>query len=79
MTDQPALPTAPNEGPGWYEVINPRNATTNIAYVHEDGTLYLPEGDALTHEEFAFAAARGNTHRLIRADEILPHTEEAQP
>ncbi|MEU3851762.1 hypothetical protein [Streptomyces sp. NPDC029554] len=57
-----------NTGPGWYEVISPR-ATTCIAYVHEDGSLYLPEGDALTHEEFAFAAARGNAHRLIRADE----------
>lgn len=58
----------PNSGPGWYEVINPRTATTNIAYVHEDGTLYLPEDD-LTADEFAFAAARGNAHRLVRADE----------
>lgn len=58
-----------NSGPGWYEVINPRNTTTNIAFVHEDGSLYLPEGDALTSDEFAFAAARGNAHRLVRADE----------
>ena len=59
-----------NSGPGWYEVINPRNATTSIAYVHENGDLYLPEGDAgLTPDEFAFAAARGNAHRLVRADE----------
>ena len=58
-----------NSGPGWYEVINPRNATTNIVFVHEDGSLYLPEGDGLTPEEFAFAAARGNAHRLVRADE----------
>ncbi|MFJ1869937.1 hypothetical protein [Streptomyces chartreusis] len=58
-------------GPGWYEVINPRNATTSIAYVHENGTLYLPEGDeALTPEEFAFAAAQGKAHRLIRADDV---------
>lgn len=57
-----------NAGPGWYEVITPR-ATTCIAYVHEDGSLYLPEGDALTAEEFAFAAARGNAHRLVRADD----------
>lgn len=62
--------TDANAGPGWYEVINPRNATTNIALVHEDGSLYLPEGDdALTADEFAFAAARGNAHRLVRADE----------
>jgi hypothetical protein len=52
-------------------VISPR-ATTCIAYVHEDGSLYLPEGDALTHEEFAFAAARGNAHKLVRADEAQP-------
>jgi hypothetical protein len=57
-----------NSGPGWYEVITPR-ATTCIAYVHEDGSLYLPEGDALTANEFAFAAARGNAHRLVRADD----------
>ncbi|CAL9647410.1 hypothetical protein [Streptomyces sp. enrichment culture] len=56
-----------NSGPGWYEVITPR-ATTCIAYVHEDGSLYLPEGD-LSEEEFAFAAARGMAHRLVRADE----------
>ncbi|MFJ6066547.1 hypothetical protein ACIQHU_26325 [Streptomyces tendae] len=61
-----------NSGPGWYEVITPR-ATTCIAYVHEDGSLYLPEGD-LTAEEFAFAAARGNVHRLVRADD-QPATE----
>jgi len=59
-----------NSGPGWYEVINPRNATTCIALVYEDGSLYLPEGEALTPEEFAFAAARGNAHRLVRADEM---------
>lgn len=62
-----------NSGPGWYEVINPRNATTRIALVHEDGSLYLPEGEeALTADEFAFAAARGNAHRLVRADDQEP-------
>lgn len=59
-----------NSGVGWYEVINPRNATTSIAYVAENGDLYIPEGDAgLTPDEFAFAAARGMAHRLIRADD----------
>jgi len=70
--EQPGTETQaanPNVGPGWYEVINPRNATTCIALVYDDGSLYLPEGDDLTHEEFAFAAARGNAHRLVRADE----------
>lgn len=61
-----------NSGPGWYEVIHPRNATTCIVGVYEDGSLYLPEGDDLTAEEFAFAAARGNAHRLVRADDPDP-------
>ncbi|MFI2081485.1 hypothetical protein ACH43Y_14195 [Streptomyces rubiginosohelvolus] len=65
MTTRPA--TDLNSGPGWYEVIHPRNTTTCIAYVQENGDLYLPEGDDLTPEEFAFAAARGNAHRLVRA------------
>jgi hypothetical protein len=60
-----------NSGPGWYEVISPRNATTCIVLVYEDGSLYLPEGeDALNETEFAFAAARGQAHRLVRADEV---------
>lgn len=62
-------PTPPNAGEGWYEVINPRGATTNIAHVSENGDLYLPEGEAaLSADEFAFAAARGDAHLLVRAD-----------
>lgn len=58
-----------NSGPGWYEVINPRGATTCIAYVHENGDLYLPEDvDSMSQVEFEFAAARSNAHRLVRAD-----------
>jgi hypothetical protein len=73
-----------NSGPGWYEVISPR-ATTCIVYVFEDGSLYLPEGEeSLNPTEFAFAAARGNAHRLVRADEVQaavsqPDTAEAYP
>ncbi|MET9138867.1 hypothetical protein [Streptomyces parvulus] len=77
---QPPTPTDCNSGPGWYEVVTPR-ATTCIAYVHEDGSLYLPEGDP-TEEEFAFAAARGMAHRLVRADEqhaAGARQDEAQP
>jgi hypothetical protein len=67
--------TDANSGPGWYEVISPR-ATTCIVYVHEDGTLYLPEGeDALNLTEFTFAAARGNAHKLVRADEVQDSKE----
>ncbi|MEV0441848.1 hypothetical protein AB0I46_23220 [Streptomyces spectabilis] len=71
------------EASPWYEVINPRNATTSIALVHDNGELYLPEGpDALTVEEFHFAAARGKAYRLMRVDEAMAvaqaeHTPEA--
>lgn len=64
---------------GWFEVINPRNTTTRIAYVHENGELYLPEGpDALTAEEFTFAAARDKVHRLIRVDEAMAVADKEQ-
>lgn len=59
----------PNSGAGWYEVIHPAKATTHIAYVHEDGSIYFPEGtQVLDRHEFDFAAARGRAHRMIRAD-----------
>lgn len=55
-------------GSGWYEVIHPSRATTHVAYVYEDGSIYFPEGEQLLdRHEFAFAAARGNVHRLVRA------------
>lgn len=58
-------------GVGWYEVIHPSRATTHIAYVHEDGSIYFPEGDyPLSEHEFAFAAATGRAHRLVRADAV---------
>lgn len=66
----------PNAGPGWYEIIHPGSATTHIAYVYEDGSIYLPEGDALSRDELAFASARGLAHRLVRADELAAHDAE---
>lgn len=58
-----------NSGPGWYEVIHPSKATTHIAYVYEDGSIYFPEGkQVLGRHEFEFAAAQGKAHRLVRAD-----------
>ncbi|GGH34109.1 hypothetical protein [Microbacterium album] len=57
-----------NSGTGWYEVIHPQTATTEIVRVMEDGSIYCPEG-VLTREEFAFASARGRVHRLVRADD----------
>lgn len=66
------------ESSDWYEVINPRNATTYIALVYEDGSLYLPEGEDLTEEEFHFAAARGTAYRLIRMDAAMAVADEEQ-
>lgn len=71
-TDQtPALARAAkadNHGVGWYEVIHPTAATTLLAYVHEDGSVYFPETND-GRAEFEFAAARGKVHRLVRADD----------
>ena len=61
-----------NSGPGWFEVIHPTRATTHIVYVHEDGSLYFPEGaQVLDHHEFAFADARGMAHRLVRSAALV--------
>ncbi|MEL3944835.1 hypothetical protein [Streptomyces sp. LNU-CPARS28] len=88
--EQPAAPSTPADldvrralyeadSSSWYEVINPRNATTSIALVHDDGSLYLPEGpDALTVEEFHFAAARGRTYRMMRVDEAMAVADAEQ-
>lgn len=57
-----------NSGPGWYEVIHPAAATTEIVRVMEDGSIYCPEG-VITRGEFLYAAARGKAHRLVRADD----------
>ena len=57
-------------GVGWYEVIHPSDATTHIAYVHEDGSIYLPEGPALDRHEFEFASARGKVRKLVRVDDL---------
>lgn len=62
-------------GVGWYEVIHPANATTLLAYVHEDGSVYFPETND-GRAEFEFAAARGNVHRLIRADSLAQHRDD---
>lgn len=71
--------TDPNSGVGWYEVIHPSAATTHIVYVHEDGSIYFPEGEqCLGRHEFEFAAARGNAHRLVRAD-AQPGDLESRP
>ena len=61
-----------NSGPGWFEVIHPSHATTHIVYVHEDGSLYFPEGtQVLDRHEFAFADLQGHAHRLVRSDALV--------
>lgn len=73
LADAGLLAPAPlrEGGVGWYEVIHPSRATTHVAYVHEDGSIYFPEGtQVLDSHEFAFAAARGRAYRLVRADAV---------
>jgi hypothetical protein len=58
---------------GWYEFVSPSEAaTTHIAYVYEDGSVYLPEGpDVVTEEQFRLAAATNRFWRLVR-EEVSP-------
>lgn len=61
-----------DSGPGWFEVIHPSHATTHIVYVHEDGSLYFPEGtQVLDRHEFAFADLQGRAYRLVRSDALV--------
>ena len=72
------MPDAPTpldlDGVGWYEVTHPTAATTLLAYVHEDGSVYFPETND-GQVEFALAAARGHVHRLVRADDAEAKVE----
>ena len=36
---------------GWYEFISADKATTHIAYVYEDGSIYFPEGPTVVGED----------------------------
>lgn len=61
---------------GWYEFIKPGGSTTHIAYVHEGGWVYLPEGpDVVTEEDFTLASASNRFWKLGRvkdlADELV--------
>jgi hypothetical protein len=55
---------------GWYEFITPgEQATTHIAYVYSDGSVYLPEGpDVVSEIDFRMAAATDRFWRLVRED-----------
>jgi uncharacterized protein (UPF0216 family) len=66
---------------GWYEFITADDsATTHVAYVYEDGSVYLPEGpDVVDETDFVMASASNRFWRLVRADEVerLAETVEA--
>jgi hypothetical protein len=57
---------------GWYEFVTPgERSTTHIAYVYEDGSIYLPEGyEIVTETDFRLAAATPRFWRLIRGNEV---------
>jgi hypothetical protein len=54
---------------GWYEFILDGKATTHVAYVHEGGSVYLPEAD-VTEDDFLFASAAGRVFRLMRTEDV---------
>lgn len=58
----------PNSGAGWYAWFKMPANTSHVAYVHENGEVYDPE-HGWNPEEFALAAAEGQVHRLVRADD----------
>ena len=61
--------------PGWYEYTNPAGATTDIALVYEDGSVYFPEGEpVMGRHEFEYAHFKGRAWRLVRADETRDAT-----
>lgn len=52
---------------GWYEFYHPLSNTTHIAYVYEDGSVYLPEGrDVVDLDDWTLAKAENRVYRLIR-------------
>jgi len=62
---------------GWYEFITANEAaTTHIAYVYSDGSIYLPEGPIVVDEtDFHMASAAGRCWRLIRGDGGADHID----
>lgn len=60
---------------GWFEFIMPGGSTTHIAYVYEDGSVYLPEGrDVVDEDDWVLAKASGRVWQLIRADQVADTT-----
>jgi hypothetical protein len=61
-----------NGGEGWYEFIHPEKNTTHIAYVFENGDIYLPE-EGTTYDDFVLASAMSRAYRLVRAEDLVTH------
>ena len=60
---------------GWHEFIVSA-ATTHIAYVYEDGSVYFPEGpDVVCEQDFVLASAVGRCWRLVREADTEPRGE----
>lgn len=61
--------TTATEHIGWVEFVTADDAaTTHVAYVHEDGSVYLPEGPVVVSgETFRLAAATDRFWPLVRA------------
>ena len=57
-----------DRGPGWYEWLTDGTSLTRIAYVHEDGSMWLPEG---TDGEFLSAAARDRAWLMVDARKVI--------
>jgi hypothetical protein len=64
-----------NSGPGWYQWHKMPGNTTHIAYLYEDGGVYLPE-TGTTLDDFVKAQDTDQAFRLVRADQ-LPVVEDA--
>lgn len=56
---------------GWYEFLRPGVSTTHIAYVHENGWVYVPESD-IDVSDFYLASASGRCWRLVREVDSAP-------
>lgn len=61
----------------WYEFVTAdAAATTHIAYLHEDGSVYLPEA-GVTEDDFRLASATDRFWRLARGSARAAYYERS--
>ena len=70
LADLRAKVEALRSGPGWYGFIKRPEATTHVAYVHENGEVWVPDMGWTTAGEFALLT-EGKEERLIGVDAVL--------